>query len=570
MVTWWGFGHSRGRRASAVAATFALIATGAACSSPEDQVPSIGYAIDNVVTTYNANTVDGAASGARQAFVRVLPGLSYIGPEGTALSDGDMGTANTVPGDTLTVGYRLNPDAVYSDGIPVTCDDLVLAWAASSGRFGQFRSASRAGYADIDRVDCQPGSKDATVVFKPGRAYAEWPALFGATALMPSHVAGRVANVPDVVGAVSSGDPDAIGRLAEFWNNGWNLVPGQADPALFPSSGPYRLDSVGENGEVVLVANERWWGNSPGTERIVVWPKNSDLPSHLESSDLDVVDTAAGGIEGLSPGDGYDTTTAPGRSSEQLVLATTGVFASADARRAFASCVPRQRLFDEYGHPGFDKSSGLGSGVLDSRLAQQDMLIYPTAAGVADGRYREPDVDAARRSMDASGQGEVTVRIGYLAPDRRRADIVAAIAEACAPADITVEDAGSPDWTPGALGSGALDAVLAGTAGAQGSAGVDSLVTPAYSLATGNGTNLGGFVNGRVTEIADQLAVDTSDGSRLNLTTEAENILWSEMPTIPLFAAPRSISIAHGMHAAVPNSTIAGSGWNMDRWILLR
>src|SRR6478752_2397914 len=102
MVTWWGFGHSRGRRASAVAATFALIATGAACSSPEDQVPSIGYAIDNVVTTYNANTVDGAASGARQAFVRVLPGLSYIGPEGTALSDGDMGTANTVPGDTLT------------------------------------------------------------------------------------------------------------------------------------------------------------------------------------------------------------------------------------------------------------------------------------------------------------------------------------------------------------------------------------------------------------------------------------------------------------------------------------
>ncbi|EME17530.1 ABC transporter substrate-binding protein [Rhodococcus triatomae] len=557
-------------RVSAVAATLALIATGVACSSTEDQVPSIGYAIDNVVTSYNANTVDGAASGARQAFVRVLPGLSYIGPEGTALSDGDVGTAATVPGETLTVAYRLNPDAVYSDGVPVTCDDLVLAWAAGSGRFGQFRSASRAGYADIDRVDCQPGSKDATVVFAPGRAYAEWPALFGATALMPSHVAGRVANVPDVVGAVSSGDPDAIGRLAEFWNNGWNLVPGTADPALFPSAGPYRLDSVGESGEVVLVANDRWWGNKPGTDRIVVWPKNSDLPAHLGAGDLDVVDVGAGAIEGLSPGDGYDTVTEPSRSSEQLVLATGGVFASADARRAFASCIPRLQLFEDFGHPGFDRASGLGSGVLDSRLAQQDMLIYPTAAGVAGGRYREPDVDGARRALSASGQDAITVRVGYLAPNARRAEIVAAIAAACEPAGITVEDAGAEDWTPGSLAAGAVDAVLAGTAGAQGAAGVDSVVTPAYALASGNGTNLGGYANRRVTEIADQLAVDTSDGSRLNLTTEAENILWSDMPTIPLFAAPRATSIANGMHAAVPNHTIAGAGWNMDRWILLR
>ncbi|MGW5072217.1 ABC transporter substrate-binding protein [Rhodococcus sp. NPDC004095] len=558
------------KRAPAVVAALALIATGAACGAQEDQVPSIGYGIDNVVSTYNANTVDGAASGARQAFVRVLAGLSYIGPEGTALSDGDVGSAMTAPGETLTVNYRINPAAVYSDGVPITCDDMVLTWAAGNGRFPEFHAASRAGYADIDRVDCQPGAKDATVVFKPGRAYADWRGLFGATELMPSHVAGRIGGVPDVVAAVQSGDTEAIGRLAGFWNTGWNLVPGQADPALFPSSGPYRLDSVDEDGGVTLVANERWWGNKPGTDRIVVWPKNSDLPARLEAGDLDVIDVGAGAIEGVAPGDGFTTLTQPSRSSEQFVLATGGVFGSADARRAFASCVPRQDLFDEYGHPGFDHSSGLGSGVLNSRLAQQDMLIYPTAAGVVGERYLQPDVDAAKSALAASGQGPITVRVGYLAPDARRAQIVADVAAACAPAGITVQDASSPDFGQGALGAGQVDAALGGTSSAQGAAGLDSLVPPAYALATGNGTNIGNYRNGRVTEIADQLAVDTSDGSRLNLTTEAENILWSDMPSIPLFAAPRTTSIANGMHAAVPNTTVAGAGWNMDRWILLR
>lgn len=557
-------------RVSALVAALALLATGAACSSPEDQVPSIGYGIDNVVGTYNANTVDGAASGARQAFVRVLTGLSYIGPEGSALSDGDVGTASPVPGDTLTINYRINPAAVWSDGVPVTCDDMVLAWAAGSGRFPQFHAASRAGYSDIERVDCRPGARDATVVFAPGRAYAQWLDLFGATALMPSHVAGRVGGVADIVGAVVSGDTEAIGRLAEFWNTGWALVPGRTDPTRFPSSGPYRLDEVREDGGLVLVANDKWWGNKPGTDRIVVWPKNSDLPARLESGDLDVIDVGAGAVEGLTPGSGFTTTVVPSRSSEQFVLATAGVFASADARKAFASCVPRQELFDAYGHPGFDVASGLGSGVLNSRIVQQDMLIYPTAAGVAGERYLHPDIGAATAALAASGQGPITVRVGYLAPDPQRAKIVADVAAACAPAGITVQDAGSPDFAVGALASGGLDAVLGGTGSAQGAAGVDSLIEPAYSLAAGNGTNIGGYVNDRVTEIAGQLAVDTSDGSRLNLTTEAEHILWSEMPSLPLFAAPRATSIANGMHAAVPNPTIAGAGWNMDRWILLR
>jgi peptide/nickel transport system substrate-binding protein len=56
----------------------------------------------------------------------------------------------------------------------------------------------------------------------------------------------------------------------------------------------------------------------------------------------------------------------------------------------------------------------------------------------------------------------------------------------------------------------------------------------------------------------------------MSLLGEAEAILWNEMPTIPLFDQPRTIAHSKGMHAVVPNPTRSGSGWNMDRWILLR
>ncbi len=175
--------EGRPRRA-VVGITLAVVAAATlSCGAEEERVHSIGYAIDNTVTTYNANTVDGAASGARQAFTRVLPGFGYVAPSGYVVSDTDIGTATAVPGDPFTVQYRLSPDSVYSDGVPMSCDDLVLTWAAGSGRFSEpdesgatvnvFDSSLRGGYADIERVECQPGSKEATVVFKGGRGDAD-------------------------------------------------------------------------------------------------------------------------------------------------------------------------------------------------------------------------------------------------------------------------------------------------------------------------------------------------------------------------------------------------------------
>lgn len=567
-------------RALGVLATATTVgASVAACSEPADQVPSLGFAIDNVVTTYNANTVEGAATGSVAALGRVLTGMNYIGPSGGPVADTDFGTASVLPGDALTIQYRLNPASVYSDGVPVSCDDLVLAWAAGSGRFTRpgesgpvpmFDAATRAGYADIDRIDCQPGSKDALVVFKRGRSYLDWRSLFGATELMPAHVAGQAAGVPDVVGAIGSGDADAVGRIADFWNTGWQLTPGDLDTAKFPSSGPYKIDSYTADEGLVLVENDRWWGDKPATSRIVVWPKGSDVQSHLDAGDVEVVDIGSGSLGALDFGSGFDVDDEPSRSVEQLVLGNRGVFGSDDARRAFALCLPRQALFDQLGHPGFERSEGLGAGVVDSRITAPDTLFYTSAVTAEGGIYTDPDIPGATAAREAAGASALTVRVGYLGPDERRARTVREIAASCAPAGITVEDAGTPDFRPGALGAEQVDAVLAGTGSAAGAAGSSVATDASFALRTGNGDNFGGFSNRRYDEIVDQLAVDGSLAARMSLSGEAEAILWNDMPTVPLFDQPRTTAHSAGMHGVVPNPTRSGAGWNMDRWILLR
>ncbi|MCE5289052.1 MAG: ABC transporter substrate-binding protein [Nocardiaceae bacterium] len=567
------------RSAITLLAAGCVAATVAGCSA--DKVPSIGYAVDGPITTYNAASLEGAASAAAQAFPRTLIGFSYMGPNGLPIEDTDLGTANVVPGDALTIQYRINPKAVFSDGDPISCDDMMLTWAAHSRIFtkrspdGQvmmpmFDVASTAGYQDIERIDCQPGAKDATVVFHQGRSYANWKMLFGATDIMPSHVAARVAGVRDIVAAIQGGDNGSIQKIADFWNTGWNLKPGKLDLSLFPASGPYRIQSYSDDDGLVLVANERWWGNKPATPRILIIPRNDKLKDKVSSGVVEVVDITAGSVDGLDVGK-LEGGNVASRNVDELILQTNGAMGRPEIRRAFAQCTPRTKLFDDFGHPGFKPAeTGLGAGVDNSRLVQADSLIYPAVAGTEANKYPGGDAKAALATLDGAQIKDVTIKIGYRTPDPRRAAIVKAIADACKPARINVVDAGSPDFKPWALRDLKIDAMLTGVGGTLGAGGSATGVEELYSLRTDSPTNFGLYDNTKLNDVVDSLATDPNSALAVGPLTDAEGMLWGDVPTIPLFAQPRTIAFADGLSNAIANPGRGGSGWNMDRWVLER
>jgi peptide/nickel transport system substrate-binding protein len=544
------------RRGTVLTAVLSLVAglgLSSCSSSPADE---IDYAVDSTLITYNTNTVAGAASAGPQAFARVLTGFNYHGPDGQIVGDHDFGTISVVGRAPLVLDYEINASAVYSDGKPVTCDDLVLAWASQSGRFPGFDAANRAGYSDIASVDCAPGQKKARVSFAVDRAFVDYGQLFAATSMMPSHVIADNLGLGDggVTTALLNNDGPAVERIAQVWNNTWNLSP-DLDLKKFPSSGPYKLDSVTEDGAVVLVANDKWWGAKPITNKITVWPRGADIQDRVNQGAFDVVDIATGSSGTLNLPDDYVRTDSPSAGIEQLIFAPQGPLAGPPARRALAMCTPRDLIARNAEVP-----------IANSRLnpATED-AISPAEVTVEAGQFTVANPSAARASINNQ---PMTVRMGYQSPNARLAATVGTIAKACAPAGITVQDAASETTGPLSLRNNEIDVLIASTGGAAGSGSTGASVMDAYDLHTGNGNNLAGYSNERIDGIIASMAITTDPKEMARLLSEGSPVLWADMPTLPLYRQQRTLLTSKKMYAVDSNPTRWGAGWNMDRWVL--
>ncbi len=546
----------RGLRASAsvgLAAALAAAWTLTACSG--SAASKIDYVVDGPLFTYNTNTVVGAASAGAQAFARTLAGFGYHGPDGQVVADHDFGSVSVVGSSPLVLDYQIAENAVYSDGKPVTCDDLVLAWAAQSGRFPGFEAASQAGYVDIANVECIPGQKKARVSFAPDRGLVDYNQLFDATSLMPSHVIADQLNV-DVTAALLSNNTQVVQQIAKLWNTTWDLKPG-LDLKRFPSSGPYKIESMLSGGAVVLVANDRWWGPKPITKRITVWPQGPDIQDRVNNRSVDVVDVATGSSGTLATPDNYERAESPSDGIEQLIFAPQGPLSQPKARRAFALCTPRDTIAHDAGAP-----------IADSRLqpATEDAVAAGEGAAEA-GPFGKADPAAAR---DALGGAPLTARIGYQGPNARLAVTVGVITKSCAAAGITVTSVNLDTSGPQALRDGKIDVLVASTGGATGSGSTGSSAMDAYALHSGNGNNLSGYSNPQVDGAISALAVSADPAERARLLGQAAPILWADMPTLPLYRQQRTLLTSKKMYAVSRNPTRWGAGWNMDRWALVQ
>jgi peptide/nickel transport system substrate-binding protein len=533
----------------------ALVAAGALAGCSGSAAAEIDYVVDGSLATYNTNTVAGAASAGAQAFARTLTGFGYHGPDGQVVADHDFGTISVVGGAPLVLDYQIADNAVYSDGKPVTCDDLVLTWAAQSGRFPGFDAATQAGYVDIANIECMPGQKKARVSFVPDRSVVDYMQLFTATSLMPSHVIADQLHI-DVTASLLSNNGQSTDQIAKLWNTMWDLKPG-IDLKRFPSSGPYKIDSVLDGGAVVLVANDRWWGPKAITRRVTIWPQGPDIQDRVNNRSVDVVDVAAGSSGSLATPDNYERTDSPSAGIEQLIFSSQGRLALARERRALALCTPRDVI-----------ARDAGVTIANSRLSPttEDAVAQADGAAVA-GQFSKADPAAAR---DALGGAPLTVRIGYQGPNARLAATVGTIAKSCAAAGITVSNVTVDSTGPQALRDGKIDVLLASTGGATGSGSTGSSAMDAYDLHSGNGNNLSGYANPQVDGIISALAVSADPTERVRLLAEGAPVLWGDMPTLPLYRQQRTLLMSKKMYAISRNPTRWGAGWNMDRWALVQ
>jgi len=229
--------------------------------------------------------------------------------------------------------------------------------------------------------------------------------------------------------------------------------------------------------------------------------------------------------------------------------------ADPSARRSVALCTPRDEIAANAEMP-----------VANARLNPDDDDAYSAAEAAAEGgRFGVADPDAASALLEGEA---LTVRIGYQAPNPRLAAAMAAIARSCAAAGITVVDLATEGTDPRDLRDGRIDALLSSTGGAAGSGSTGSSAMDAYTLHTGNGNNLSGYSNPQIDGIIAALAVTTAPKEEARLLADGAPMLWTDMPTLPLYRQQRTVMSAKKMFGVEANPTKWGAGWNMDRWRL--
>lgn len=286
--------YRRGKRNAVATAVLSCVLSASvaltACGSTGDGVTAgdhFGYALDEYLLTTNSASAAGASSDAQVVTGRLYPGVYVNGPKGQRIPNTDLVEVRALPGAKAKVEYRITDKAVYSDGQPITCDSFLLAYVAGTKR-PQFNSYNPL-MEQIEQVECQPGSKIATVVFREGFG-ERWRYLFGGGTLMPAHaMANKLGMSLDQLNiALHNGEQEELQPIADLWNTGFELA--NFDPALQVSSGPYLVESVGDSGEVTLRRNDKYYGEAPALDKIIIWPKGSDLAALAADKRLHVAE----------------------------------------------------------------------------------------------------------------------------------------------------------------------------------------------------------------------------------------------------------------------------------------
>ncbi|WP_406061815.1 ABC transporter family substrate-binding protein [Streptomyces sp. NBC_01077] len=221
---------------------------------------TLRWAVDALPTTLNSFQADADGTTSRIAGA-VLPSLYTIDERGRPQRNPDyLESAQVVETEPKQVVlYKLNQQAVWSDGREIGAPDFVAQWRALSGRDTAYWTARNSGYERIEKIERGKNDLEVRVTFS--KPYADWQSLF--TPLYPKQVMGS---------------PNSF-------NDG-------ARTSLKATAGPFLLKAIDrKNGDVTLARNPRWWGQPAKLDSVVLKAvPRADRADALAAGTLDLAE----------------------------------------------------------------------------------------------------------------------------------------------------------------------------------------------------------------------------------------------------------------------------------------
>ncbi len=572
--------------AVAVAGAMAVVLAGCTTSGTPTPTAAKGGTVTvatvNEFTSFNYNTPNGNLD--TNGFVSYMTSGSFytVDPKFKVIYDTSFGKLEKTSDSPLTVKYTLKKDLKWSDGKPITADDMALAWAIGTGFYdsgtlddsGKVTSGTNY-FATAGSTLALNGpsfpvisSDDLSMTIKYTNPYVDY-AIFSPIA-QPAHVVAEKAGLKSaaeltaLLKKLPKGDPakpatadPMLQKAADFINTGYDVTAMPTDKSLLVSSGPMVVSDYVPTQSLTLVKNQYYIGDHASqVDKIVL--------RNIPDANAQVSALANGEVDVINPQASADTLTALKATSAKVIIGAQAsydhldltfnapVFQDPKVREAFLKTIPRQQILDAIVTPVDPKAK-----VLDSQQFLPQVVDYAASVkGNGSSAYSKVDIEGAKALLAGATP---TIKLMYNTKNPNRVDEFQAIQASASKAGFKIVDAGSPTWSK-KLGDGTYDAVLFGW------------INPGYGYAglpqiwsTTGGGNYNGYKG------TDKLALSTQsiiDGKKIiPIQRQMDKQAFSDAYGLPLFQLPGITGVA-GRVTGVDTYFAGQTGpfWNFWEW----
>ncbi len=580
------------RKSAAVAVLAASALALSACSSdpgtttPSSSAPaaaSSGVIAGSAVNigwnqpfySYNSTSITGNATANAIIKYMTTAGFNYYNQDLKLTPDTSFGTYEKVSDDPLTIKYTFGDKAMWSDGVAAGPADLLLEWAAQSGKFNNIepttdadgnvtnQAALDAGIYFDAASPCVALIKDTPVIdgssitFTYSKPFADWETCIGTN--LPAHVVAEralaetdPAKATDaLVAAIDDGTPDALSKIAKSWSNDFNFTSLPTDKALYLSDGAYIISDYVKDQYLTLKANPDYKGDLGAKIETVTIRYNEDPMAQvqaLQNGELDLISpqatadvlaalkavptlTTETGEEGtyehvdlqFTNGGPFDPKTYGGDAAKALKV-----------REAFLKTIPRQQIIDNLIKPLNPSATLRESFTVIPGSPNYDSVVKTSGQAAM---YDKVDIAGAKQLLaDAGVTTPVKVRLLFAPTNQRRIDEDALIAASAKEAgfDVVPYEGSGNGWGTdlGNLQS-AYDAALFGWQSTS-----TAVTESDANYRTGGGNNFYGYSNKDVDTLFDQLQVETDPAKQGEILGQIEKHLVDDAFGVTLFQFP--------------------------------
>ena len=445
--------------------------------------------------------------------------------------------------DPLVVEYRLRDDANWSDGTPVSSDDMVFYFENCNDPEDDCANTSGFDSATLAVVN----DKAVRLSWAPGQPFVEYIVLFSGP-FPPAH-------------------------LGRDWSDGFRTDAGLG-------AGPYVVDEYNPGSDLTLVANPTWFGDGPQIEEVTFRfiSDVGNLPLALENGEVDVTypQPQVDLVKQVNGIDGVETSITFGPTWEHITFNTATV--PPEVRRAIGLALDRELIVTALMRPFSASAQPLGNRVYMNGQAQyQDHTP---------AEFQQRDPDAARAVLEAAGwelDGDVyakdgqrlSLRIRTTGGNDRREQFQELVQSQLAEAGIriTIDNLpggevfgpvfGSENDPPGPPGD--FDLVIFAWVGGP---------LPASSalqvFGTGSDSNPGAYQDDQVNDLLVEATFTLDPARQAELLNQADALMWESLPNMPVYQLPFFLAWNEDIQNIQDNPTQESFTWNLEDWVLAK